>query len=299
MSDAQSPQDLAADYALGLLDPAEVAAFEQELAQSPGLQLFVRECREALALFPAALQSPAPGTGLRDRVLAHLRTPPPAPLPEPLDEPPPAEEPPVAPASAAAVEADDAVQLRDTRETPVARGPRPRSNAGLWMALAALVLVAAGLGVLWRSALKAGQAGAAQQTALHATADSLTRLLAARDATIGAILTPGIEIHPLKSTGAPEPGAEFFWNRKLHTALLYAYNLKPNAAGRAYQLWLIQGEKTLPSATFPVGADGHTLVQNISIPADLAIETLAVTDEPAAGSPKPTTPILLLASLGF
>lgn len=291
MSERESVQDLAADYALGLLNPEETAAFEEELAQSPGLQVLVRECREALALFPAALQSPAPAGDLRARVLGHLRTAPP--------EPPVVEAPAdlmIETAGEPAPETD--LPLHDTRETPVARGPRPRSSAGIWMALAATALVAIGLGVLWRSALKAGQNGLLRETALRASADSLSRLLSTRDATLNAILAPGIEFHTLKSTGAPEPGAEFFWNKKQHSALMYAFNLAPNAKGRAYQLWMIQGDKTIPSVTFEAGADGRALMGTITIPPDLVIEALAVTDEPVGGSPKPTTPILLLASLG-
>ncbi|HEU5358670.1 MAG TPA: anti-sigma factor [Gemmatimonadales bacterium] len=294
MNERESLQDLAADYALGLLGPEETAAFELELAQSPGLQLIVRECREALAVLPGGIQSPAPAADLRARVIARA-------LGTPAD--PAARDATDDIGSAAGTDtgpaADDDVVLPITSESPVARAPRRHgSSAGWWMALAASLIAATGLGVLWRSALRAGQAALVREAALRASVDSVSKQLAARDATLRAILAPGVELHLLRSTGAPEPGIEFFWNKKSHSALMYAFNLTPSAKGRTYQLWMIQGDKRIPSVTFEAGSDGHALVDKIAMPPDLPFEALAVTDEPAGGSAQPTTPVLLVASIG-
>lgn len=289
MSERESLQDLAADYALGLLDPEQTAAFEQELAQSPGLQFVVREYREALALLPATTDAPAPAPGLRERVLSQIGGNGPA-----SDGPmaPSAEEP--APRSI-----EEAPSLRDTRETEVAAVRRSGTPIPVWIALAASVAAAAGLGFQWRTAMQAGAAGAARESTLHATIDSVNRQLAAREATLAAILAPGVELHLLKSTGAPEPGIEFFWNKKLHQGLLYGFNLPASAKGRTYQLWMIEDGKPVPSVTFAAAGDGKPLVDKIAMPVDgSSIQALAVTDEPTGGSPTPTTPILLLASLG-
>ena len=291
MNERESLQDLAADYALGLLGPEETAAFELELAQSPGLQLIVRECREALAVLPGGIQSPAPAADLRARVIARAVGA--AAAPDASVEPDAAPEPGTGPA------ADDDFVVPVTSESPVARAPRRGgSSAGWWMALAASLIAAAGLGVLWRSALRAGQAALVREAALRASVDSVTKQLAARDATLRAILAPGVELHLLRSTGAPEPGIEFFWNKKSHSALMYAFNLTPSAKGRTYQLWMIQGDKRIPSVTFDAASDGHALVDKIAMPADIPFEALAVTDEPAGGSAQPTTPVLLVASIG-
>lgn len=295
MNERESLQDLAADYALGLLGPEDTAAFELELAQSPGLQLIVRECREALAVLPGGIQSPAPAADLRARVIARALGTPAAPdaadPPVELDGAPGADD--AAPASG-----DDFV-LPITSESPVARAPRRGgSSAGWWMALAACLVAAAGLGVLWRSALRAGQAALVREAALRASVDSVSKQLAARDATLRAILAPGVELHLLRSTGAPEPGIEFFWNKRSHSALMYAFNLTPSAKGRTYQLWMIQGDKRIPSVTFDAASDGHALVDKIAMPPDIPFEALAVTDEPTGGSTQPTTPVLLVASIG-
>jgi anti-sigma-K factor RskA len=285
MSERESLQDLAADYALGLLGPEETAAFEQELAQSPGLQFVVREYREALALLPATADAPPPAADLKGRVLAKVGG-------RGVE---------AAAESEAVLTTGDVPALRVTRDASVITPlPTPRGTpVGVWLALAASLLAAAGLGYQWRTALRAGQEGAAREAALHASIDSVSRLLAAREATLAAILTPGIELHVLKSTGAPEPGIDFFWNRKQHQGLLYAFNLPASAKGRTYQLWMIEDGKPVPSVTFAAGADGHSLVGQIAMPTDASgVQALAVTDEPTGGSPAPTTPVLLLASIG-
>ena len=306
MNDRESLQDLAADYALGLLSPEETAAFDLELSRSPGLQLIVRECREALAVLPGGIQSPAPASDLRDRVIARAPH-----MPAPPDVAAESAAPPTG-AAPDAVErpkeqdhsapfdaelADEGHIVPITRDMPVAHAPRRSGGSGaLWVALAASVVAAVGLGVLWRTALQAGQASLARETALGVSVDSVSKLLAARDATLQEILAPGIELHLLKSTGAPEPGIEFFWNKKAHLALLYAFNLPASAKGRTYQLWMIQGDKQIPSITFDAGSDGRVLVPKVAMPADTPFDALAVTDEPTGGSPKPTTPVLLVAS---
>lgn len=285
MSERESLQDLAADYALGLLDVEQTAAFEQELTQSPGLQFVVREYREALALLPVTADAPAPSPDLKSRVVAKVA----GRNPEPAAE------------AEAVLTTGDVPALRVTRDASVI-SPLPARRGtpvALWVALAATLAAAAGLGYQWRAALRSGTESAARETALRATIDSVNRQLAARAATLAAILAPGVELHLLKSTGAPEPGAEFFWNKKLHQGLLYGFNLPASAKGRTYQLWMLEDGKQVPSVTFTAGGDGHSLMDKIAMPVDgSGLQALAVTDEPTGGSPAPTTPILLLASIG-
>lgn len=273
MSPRESLQDLAADYALGLLSAEDAAAFEQELAQSPGLQWVVREYREALALLPLADRSgPTPPTDLRDRVIARISGAGTRPAP---DAPPPA------------------AATPDTRVTPVA-APRTRTPAPLWLALAASLAAAVGLGYQWRSAVRAA---GGREIALQTALDSVSRQLSARDATLRSIFAPGVELHVLRSTGAPEPGVEVFWNRKQHQALLYAFNLPVAPKGRTYQLWVMQDQKPVPSVTFDVAPDGHVLLDRVPMPTEGGVQAFAVTEEPAGGSPAPTTPVLLLATV--
>ena len=71
----ESPQDLAAAYALGALSAEEVRRFEAYLASSPEAQREVAEYREVAALLALAGPESAPSPDLRERVLARGRPP--------------------------------------------------------------------------------------------------------------------------------------------------------------------------------------------------------------------------------
>lgn len=75
--------------------------------------------------------------------------------------------------------------------------------------------------------------------------------------------------------------------------LLLAAQLPPLEAGRVYQLWLIAGTDAPVSAgIFEVDANGNGLL-TIEAGRPLAGATLAVTNEPAPGSPGPTSAPLI------
>ena len=69
----ESPQDLAAAYALGALSAEEARRFEAYLAGSPDAQRDVAEYREVAALLALAGPEAAPSPDLRARVLARGR----------------------------------------------------------------------------------------------------------------------------------------------------------------------------------------------------------------------------------
>jgi anti-sigma-K factor RskA len=96
-------------------------------------------------------------------------------------------------------------------------------------------------------------------------------------------------------TAPPQPFARIAWSPESDTALLAAANLPPLPADRTYQLWLIPGGADPVSAgLFSVSENGTgTLI--VSLPeAFTAGDTLAITEEPAQGSPQPTSnPIIV------
>jgi anti-sigma-K factor RskA len=69
----ESPQDLAAAYALGALSAEEARRFEAYLAGSPEAQREVAEYRDVAALLALAGSDTAPSPDLRGRVLARAR----------------------------------------------------------------------------------------------------------------------------------------------------------------------------------------------------------------------------------
>lgn len=89
-------------------------------------------------------------------------------------------------------------------------------------------------------------------------------------------------------------GVQFFWNVRQQRAMLHAFHLPPAPAGRAYQLWVLRGSEAISARVFNSDADGHALVEGIELPSSPAgITKVAITIEPAGGSPQPTsTPIM-------
>jgi anti-sigma-K factor RskA len=253
--DQDSPRDLSAAYALGALSPDEAARFEAYLAMSAEARHEVSEYREVAALLALGGPESAPGRALRDRVLARVggQSAPPQP------------------------------------SAPRASSGRAREY-GLWVALAASLLLVMGLGAAVVSTGR--QLAAAKQIAASAG-----QQLAARDATLDAILAPGVQLVQLTASGDPEPGIQLFWDRRRHRAIVNGYRLRPVAQGKAYQLWFIKDGKPVPSVTFKPAPNGRASVGTIPVPADGSISAAAVTVEPEAGSLQPTSPILLVGTL--
>ncbi len=251
-------QALAAAYALGALDPEEAKAFEAQLARHPEVAREVAEYREVSALLALAAPGPAPAADLGRRVAERI-----------------------------------------ARERAAAHRPaRTRPGWIPWLALAAgLAALALGLvqGDLRR---RLGE----RERLIAALRDSLARRearLAEREATLDALLEPDVVLSRLTSTTTSEPGVQLFWNRRSNRAIVHAFNLPPAGAGRAYQLWFIpKAGKPIPSVVFNSEPSGHALVAQIEVPAGVPLTAAAVTEEPAGGSPQPTTTPILVGPLG-
>jgi anti-sigma-K factor RskA len=241
----ETPQDLAAAYALDALTREEARQFEAFLATSPEAQREVAEFRDVAALLGLAGSEGAAATDLRDRVLARIGA---------------------------------------------EKGRRIRTPPAVWGTLAASLIAAVGLGAALLS-LK-GDVARLEQTLAEGQ-----QQLAAREATLDAILEPGVELYQLTASGDPDPGIQLFWDRRRNRAILHGFRLKPVPQGRAYQLWFIKDGKPVPSVTFKPEPTGQARVEQVQVPADGTVSAAAITIEPEAGSQQPTSPILLVGPL--
>jgi anti-sigma-K factor RskA len=99
---------------------------------------------------------------------------------------------------------------------------------------------------------------------------------------------------PLEGTGRPGASARLFVDRQGSGAWLAVAGLPPLPSGRVYQLWFARpGEPTVSGAAFRVDAEGGA-VTPVRLPAALgAVSAIAVTEEAAPASPRPTGPHLL------
>ena len=156
------------------------------------------------------------------------------------------------------------------------------------MALAAMVLLAVGLTLKVRVL---GDTLRARDSAL-ALRD---QQLATREATLNAILEPGVQLTTLTATGA-QPVVQIFYDRVRRAILMHAFRLPQAPPGRVYQLWLMPKQgNPIPSQTFNTEPDGHGLVERIAVPAGQEVTGFAVSVEPTGGSPQPTTTPILFA----
>ena len=253
-----APLELAAAYALGALSPDEAQRFEAFLATSAEAQREVAEYREVATLLALGGDEAAPGEALRERVLARIGE-------------------------------------GKTQTLPPAGSARGRGAP--WLALAASLLLAVGLGAALVSARGRLAAVETELAARDRTLAQTRQQLSDRQATLNSILEPGVQLFQLTASGDPEPGIQLFWNRQQHRAIVHGYRLKAVPAGQAYQLWFIKDGKPVPSVTFKPEADGDASVGQIPVPSDGTVSAAAITVEPERGSAQPTSPIVMVGTL--
>ncbi len=192
-----------------------------------------------------------------------------------------------------------------TTRARVLRAARPRRGGRrLWSALAASLLLVAGLAGLARlralgaevARLEAARGEyrerlASAQNELARTRAELGRLrLAARIAGSPggrAVALAGLE-------AAPRASARALVDPATGRAVMFASGLAPAPAGRTYQLWAIVDGQPASAGVFDVDEHGTaTLVVERIAPPE-RIDNWAVTEEPAGGVPQPTGAMVLL-----
>lgn len=257
--DDASLRDLAAGYALGGLSAEETRAFEAALARDPSLVAEVAAFREVNALLADAGGALPADPALKARVMARVAS------------------------------------EKDRRlPAPVREAGAPGRGLLPWAIAAAAALVVTS-GLLYRDLGRTRTELLVARTDLSLVRDSL----ATQAQTLATLLGAGedLTVVQLTATGTEPPGLRLFWNQRTGRGVLQAYRLPPAEAGRIYQLWLIRDGVPVPSQLFNSGADGAALVANFTLPAGAGVTAAAVTEEPAGGSPQPTSPILLIGTI--
>ncbi len=109
---------------------------------------------------------------------------------------------------------------------------------------------------------------------------------------------PGCAIWEMTGTEAsPSAHARFIATRQGSEGVLMANGLTPLSPDRAYQVWLLQDGTPIPNVVFQPNADGSGRVL-VRAPTQLAnFGAIAITPEPAIGSPAPTGAIMLAGAL--
>ncbi len=262
MSERHDWLDSAAAYALDALDGDERSKFQDHLAECAVCQREVEELRATAGSLAFAAPEVRPDPALRQRIL------------------------------------DEAVAARP----PAGEADLAVSSAGLgvsrWLlAAASVAAVAAGAGY-WFERQARLEIGSALDGARQQLTDSQLEV-DRQQALLDVLVDADIVTATLSATDAA-PSARVFWNRRQDVAVVTAFNLAPAPAGRTYQMWgidTVAGTAPVSLGIFdPDAAQRAALV--VAMPAGAAFDLAAVTEEPAGGSPQPTTTPFLVGSFG-
>jgi anti-sigma-K factor RskA len=275
----------AGSYALGTLDNEERRTFEVHLETCAACRSELRAQRDIVTTLGRAVPHHEPPSGLRDRILDEARR--------------------VRPLRAGTATPPSPPDGRSANATG-ARAPAPSTASAAagarWLAAAA-VIAAIGLTALL---VRERESRRELDRTVTALADSAARMdariaeldlaVAERDSLIAAVLSPDVRTARLVAEGQP-PSARIYWNRDRGRIVIAAADLSTAPAGRTYQLWGIAGGQAPVSlGTFNTGTDGR-VVATFDVPATTMIDVAAVTDDPAGGSPQPTSQPFLVGGV--
>jgi anti-sigma-K factor RskA len=171
-----------------------------------------------------------------------------------------------------------------------------RPSSTRWLAAAALVIAAAAV------AYGLGQRGAVTQLASHVAAlrDSASIMqhrLADKQSALDALTGPGVRVIDASASSGRQPYARMFWDQPDNRWTFVAYNLPAAAPGHTYQLWLVtRDQRKVNAGTFEPQSNGSAIVRATYALAPDSLAAIAVTNEPAGGSPQPTTTPLLVGA---
>jgi hypothetical protein len=267
--------ELAPLAALGALDGQDLVEFQAHLPRCAACQAELRDHQDVAGLMGLAAGSAPPPRGLRSRVLGAVGAP----------------------------------TARVTGPVPVPRPPRSP-----WPALAAAAAVVLALAGGYLAGTRGRDAARREATLLRAEREELVlqfrtaqaealslKLRMAQEAAFHDLLAHGETRTTRLAALAPAPGAQarVVWNASARQTVLLATGLQPPPAGKAYELWVIAGQKPQPAGVFKADERGRAVVtlpwQNDTSRA----RTLAVTLEPEAGVPAPTGPMVLAGEVGI
>jgi anti-sigma-K factor RskA len=251
----EAKQDLAADYALGMMDAAAERAFEAEMKADEELRALTMELREAAAAMAHDAPVVAPPPELRERVLAPIRGE-------------------LAVAAAAAAVASSSPAKSEA--------PRGTSSFGFlpWAIAAGLAITS---GALWTEL----SASRAEAVFLGKEAERLRQQDVLKQMKI-ATLTSQNEAYA-------KAAAVVVWDEAKQRGVIKLSNFPPPASGKDYQLWLIDSKQGAPvsGGVVPVSADGGARVAFTPNQPVRKADKFAISIEKEGGAPTAAGPIVL------
>jgi hypothetical protein len=160
--------------------------------------------------------------------------------------------------------------------------PKPQSRsrllAGIAVAAAALLIVT---NIFWVT----------RYNDLQSNQGEMLTLLEGQTDILAALRRGNVQRLELASTveGGEASFATILWSPDFDTAVLFSEDLPALSPDRAYQLWMLGGEDRFSAGVFSVDERGQALLVFQTPRAIDQFDALGITEEPAGGSPAPTT----------
>ena len=278
-------KEMLAAYALGALEAEDVRALEDHLRNCADCTALVAEWSDATASLALSAQAVEPPAELRARILESVRS-----IPQNSDG---------KMASRGEVESGNAQLEVASNVVRMPKDARRRLQAPVWFgaiaASLAIIALAASLFVVWKRLNRLQY----EMERERANAETLAKELSAEREMRELLTAPGVRMTELAGMGAaPTASAKLAVDPQTGKAMLFAYNLPPAPAGRAYQLWYISDLKNpVPGAVFDTDARGRAVLHDQVPEAGRKASIFAVTLEPAGGVRAPTGDKYLLSPL--
>lgn len=254
--------DLAAGHALNALSDADERAYQEALASNPHWDSHVRDASEAIAALSDIVEPVDPPASVRASLLERI-----ADLPQQTDVPP-------------ALDADDEdfAAAGPAPVEPDATPSRPASGGRRrWFTLAASIVAVLVLGF--------GAASIGQYVTRPASVVALEQIENAPDAQSASV------------TMSDGGSATAHWSATTGQSVLVTDGMPALSDDQTYELWFVRGETPIAAGIFETDAEGRaTAILDGEFHSG---DTIAVTIEPAGGSPDGTpssAPVVAVAT---
>jgi anti-sigma-K factor RskA len=274
----EEEKEMLAAHALGALDVDEARRVEEHLATCAECRAELEEWRDTTSALAHTAGTAEPSPAVRSRILESVRA--------------------DGARSALSPAEETKVPAASSNSSNVIAMPRVgRGRAQTFGAIAAslaILALAASLFITWRRLSETRLQLARYELAVDVLAKQVAQEREARE----LLTSPGSQNAVLAGTNmAPQASAQLAFDRRTGHAMLFAYNLPPAPAGKAYQLWFISGGKVMPGKVFTPDTAGHAMI-NEQVPVGNlgASPVFAVTLEPSGGVELPTGEKYLLSA---
>ena len=137
-----------------------------------------------------------------------------------------------------------------------------------------------------------------QVAALRANSTAQQQQLLEANDLLGALTSSEAEHFTLVAAKTPpQPQGKAIYIRRNGTLVFLASNMAPLPSSKIYELWLIpRSGAPIPAGLFKPEADGSATVIKPQLPTGIEAKTFAITVEPVAGSPAPTSQPIMVAA---